>query len=154
MGEPPSPNPDAGKIHYGNRRDFALTPLRVTTRHIERYREHRESKSALQLIYPKRLLAEQRHLANRYLGMIPPQARQVVLDELEGRLRAEQRGARLVYNAVRFLGRLCEAVQDGTFEPNLGIAVRIARERTDHERFIRPPKHAEPSDRAVQQKAA
>lgn len=106
------------------------------------------------LIYPRGLLADERPLADGYLAMIAPEARQAVLDELAGRLQATERGAKPVYDRVQFLRRLCEAVQAGTFQPNLGISVRVARSKQPKQSSARPPLRAEPSDPAESRRAA
>ena len=79
------------------------------------------------LIYPKRLSENQRALADRYLNTVPADERQSILDELEGRLRSEQKGMSPVYDEMRFLHYLCRAVKKGDFVPNLGIKVRDER---------------------------
>ncbi len=84
------------------------------------------------LIYPRRLSDNQRELANRYLIVVPPEQRQAILDELEGRIRSEQRGMKPLYDELSFLYSLCKALKNGEFKSNLGIKVleeRIARER-------------------------
>ena len=69
--------------------------------------------------------------------MINPEDRQLVLDELQGRLSSEQKGMKPVYDELRFLHSLCKAAQKGEFVPNLGIKVVEARqERVSH---VRPP---------------
>ena len=84
------------------------------------------------MIYPKRLSENQRALADRYLKTVPADERQSILDELEGRLRSEQKGMNPVYDEIRFLHYLCRAVKKGDFVPNLGIKVRD--ERIDREK--------------------
>ena len=79
------------------------------------------------LIYPERLSENQRELADRYLNTVPADERQSILDELEGRLRSEQKGMNPVYDEMRFLHYLCRAVKKGDFVPNLGIKVRDER---------------------------
>ena len=79
------------------------------------------------LVYPRRLSDNQRDIANRYLGVLEPEQRQQILDELEGRFQAEQKGMKPVYDEIRFLIRLCELMKSGEFMPNLGIKVRDAR---------------------------
>ena len=79
------------------------------------------------LVYPKRLSENQRALADRYLNTVPTDERQSILDELEGRLRSEQKGMKPVYDEMRFLHYLCRAVKKGDFVPNLGIKVRDER---------------------------
>ncbi|MEW8024880.1 MAG: STY4528 family pathogenicity island replication protein [Candidatus Thiodiazotropha sp.] len=89
------------------------------------------------LIYPRRLSENQRELADRYLNNIPPDQRQAILDELEGRIRSEQRGMKPLYDEMSFLNSLCKALKKGEFESNLGIKVheeRIVRERALQQR--------------------
>jgi len=81
------------------------------------------------LIYPRRLIADQRELATRYLERVPVEQRQSVLDELEGRLRAEKHGAKPVYDELRYLHHLCTQVKAGGFHPNLGLKVQGERAR-------------------------
>lgn len=83
------------------------------------------------LIYPKRLLGEQLEVANRYLQILEPGDRQPVLDELEGRFQAEVQGMPPLYDELRFLHALCQAVKRGSFEANLGIKVRSQRQQRD-----------------------
>jgi len=84
------------------------------------------------LIYPRRLSDNQRELTDRYLSSVPPDQRQALLDELEGRIRSEQRGMKPLYDELSFLHSLCKALKNGEFKFNLGIKVheeRIAREK-------------------------
>jgi len=108
------------------------------------------------LIFPTRLKDNQRALAARYLTRIPVEHRQPVLDELAGRLQAEQHGAKPVYDELRYLHHLCVEVNRGGFHPNLGLKVQgerdrrrreaerlreeaVTRERERQERASRPP---------------
>ena len=75
------------------------------------------------LVYPKRLGDNQRDIANRYLRPLEPAQRQQILDELEGRFQAEQKGMKPVYDEISFLIRLCKRAQAGEFQPNLGLNV-------------------------------
>jgi len=79
------------------------------------------------LVYPVRLCDNQRDVANRYLSALTPKHRQPILDELEGRFRAERKGMRPVYDELSFLHSLCELVRQGKFQPNLGIKVQDER---------------------------
>ena len=79
------------------------------------------------LVYPGRLCGNQRDIANRYLRALSPAQRQPILDELEGRFQAEQKGMKPVYDDISFLIRLCDLTKSGDFLPNLGIKVREAR---------------------------
>ncbi len=84
------------------------------------------------LIYPKRLSDNQHALADRYLSTVPTGQHQAILDELEGRIRSEQRGMTPLYDELSFLHALCKALKNGEFQPNLGIRVheeRIARDK-------------------------
>ena len=82
------------------------------------------------LIYPRRLLDNQRAVADRYLRTLAPEQRQPILDELEGRFRSEQKGMRPVYDEIRFLHALCNAARNGKFQPNLGLKVLSRASRT------------------------
>jgi len=102
------------------------------------------------LIYPKRLMDNQRGVADRYLRALAPEQRQPILDELEGRFRSEAKGMRPVYDALRFLHALCEAARNGRFQPNLGLGVGAgrrrqaqARQRTDHAQTEKPAKETD-----------
>ncbi len=63
------------------------------------------------LVYPARLSDNHRDIAARYLRELPPEQRQPILDELEGRFRAEGKGMKPVYDAISFLHSLCKRVQ-------------------------------------------
>ena len=86
------------------------------------------------LVYPKRLGDNQRGIADRYLATVPPQQRQPILDELEGRFQAERKGMKPIYDEIRFLNSLCRLAQQGKFEPNLGLKVRQHREGNEASR--------------------
>ena len=85
------------------------------------------------LIYPRRLIADQREIAARYLASVPAEQRQSVLDELEGRFRAEREGAKPVYDELRYLHHLCTQVKAGGFQLNLGLKVQGERARRAQE---------------------
>ena len=85
------------------------------------------------LVLPARLKENQRALAARYLATIPAQHRQPVLDELAGRLQAEQQGAKPVYDELRYLHHLCRQVNEGGFVENLGLKVQTERDRRQEE---------------------
>ena len=84
------------------------------------------------LVYPERLTPKQREAAARHLAAIPDDRRQAVLDELEGRLRAERQGAKPVYDALSYLRHLCGKVNAGNFEASMGLEVQAER-RKRHE---------------------
>lgn len=81
------------------------------------------------LEFPSRLNAAHRVLALKHLKRVAADQRQALLDELEGRLRAERYGAKPVWDAIQYLARLCECALGGTFHANLGVAVAAERER-------------------------
>lgn len=93
----------------------------------------REAVSLEALIVPPRLKDNQRALAARYLGTIPVEHRQPVLDELAGRFLAEQHGANPVYDELRYLHHLCVQANRGGFVPNLGLKIQAERDRRRHE---------------------
>ena len=98
------------------------------------------------LVWPSRLDANQRIIAVRYLRTIDAQHRQAVLDELEGRFRAEAKGMDPLYDELSFLHALCRAVSAGTFHPHLGL--RVCSQRTARARAqTRPARHTPGSTR-------
>ncbi len=103
------------------------------------------------LIYPPRLSENQKHLADRYLAMIDPDDRQLVLDELQGRLESEQKGMKPVYDELRFLHSLCKAAQQGEFVPNLGI--KVAEARQDRVLHVPPPENEEQKSKVAEERA-
>ncbi len=80
------------------------------------------------LIYPRRLSEEQRKVADRLLKQFSVNGRQRLLDEMEGRIRAEQQGMAPLYDELSFLNTLCKAMKKGMFKYNLGIKVHDERE--------------------------
>jgi hypothetical protein len=80
------------------------------------------------LVYPTRLSNNHREIAARHLRVLNPDQRQPILDELEGRFRAEEKGMKPVYDEISFLHSLCKLMRKGEFQPNLGIRVRDGRE--------------------------
>jgi hypothetical protein len=109
------------------------------------------------LVLPVRLTPAQYPTVARYLTHVPDRDRQAVLDELAGRLEAEQRGARRVYDALRYLHQLCQRARAGEFVPNLGVAVRNARQAangiTATPPPVPPPRSEDPIDREIAQRA-
>ncbi|MGE3420148.1 MAG: STY4528 family pathogenicity island replication protein [Bradyrhizobium sp.] len=105
----------------------------TTTTLTDRDNSARESAAIDALIFPARLKDNQRALAARYLTRIPVEHRQPVLDELAGRLQAEQHGAKPVYDELRYLHHLCVEVNRGGFHPNLGLKVQGERDRRRRE---------------------
>ena len=97
------------------------------------------------LVYPSRLSDNHRDIATRYLSELAPGQRQPILDELEGRFRAEEKGMKPVYDEISFLHSLCKGMKKGKFQPNLGIRVRDARydakktESQDPSKRLAPP---------------
>jgi hypothetical protein len=86
------------------------------------------------LTYPSRFSANQCDLAGRQLAGVPAELRQRILDETEGRIRAERRGMTLVYDDLRFLASLCRAALKGEFQANLALNVEAEREARARER--------------------
>lgn len=121
-----------GKEHYssGCSSDYKRTTTTTPTTNSNSEESHSRpggAPSAEPLIYPSRLSDNQKVLADRYLDTIIPEDRQLVLDELQGRLESEQKGMKPVYDELRFLHSLCKAARQGEFVPNLGIRVAEAR---------------------------
>lgn len=90
------------------------------------------------LVYPARLTENHREIADRHLRDLTPEQRQPILDELEGRFQAEQRGMKPVYDEASFLYSLCVLMKNGKFQPNLGIKVRDARIERERDRCRTP----------------
>ena len=86
------------------------------------------------LTYPSRFSANQCDLAGRQLAGVPAETRQRILDEIEGRFRAERRGMPAVYDDLRFLASLCRAALKGEFQANLAFSVAAEREARARER--------------------
>jgi len=86
------------------------------------------------LTYPNRFSANQCDLAGRHLAAVPAELRQRILDETEGRIRAERRGMPVVYDDLRFLASLCRAALKGEFQANLAFGVEAEREARARER--------------------
>lgn len=101
------------------------------------------------LIYPRRLSDNQRDLADRYLSSVSPDQRQAILDELEGRIRSEQRGMKPLYDELSFLHSLCKALKNGEFKSNLGI--KVLEERMAREKALQQRREA-PGDRSADQR--
>ncbi len=105
---------------------------KTTTNNSERKNFVLHGAGNMSLVYPRRLSDNQRELADRYLSIVPLDQRQAILDELEGRIRSEQRGMKPLYDELSFLHALCKALKNGKFKSNLGIKVheeRAAREK-------------------------
>ncbi len=96
--------------HIGKPSNFALT-----------------GKDNQPLVYPARLCDNHREMAARYLSALVPDQRQPILDELEGRFQAEEKGMKPVYDELSFLHSLCKLMSQGKFLPNLGVKVRDRR---------------------------
>ncbi|MCX7063290.1 MAG: STY4528 family pathogenicity island replication protein [Proteobacteria bacterium] len=88
------------------------------------------------LTYPSRFSANQCELAGRLLAGVPAELRQRILDETEGRIRAERRGMPAVYDDLRFLASLCRAALKGEFQANLAFGVEAEREARARERQL------------------
>ena len=72
---------------------------------------------------------------------LSPVQRQPILDELEGRFQAEQKGMKPVYDEISFLAKLCKLAQADQFQPNLGIKVNESRHARDVARQRRAQKN-------------
>lgn len=104
--------------------------------------------SPSELIYPARLTADMRQLIQAEVEKLSPPQRQAVLDELEGRFRAEQLGAPPVFDELRYLQRLCRLVKRGRFKRNLGLKVQHQREQRAQEEARRRQARSELIDDA------
>ena len=61
---------------------------------------------------PRRLLKEQRKVADRLLNQFSVNQRQRLLNEIEGRIRAEIQGMAPLYAESNFLNILCKALKN------------------------------------------
>lgn len=105
------------------------------------------------LVWPSRLDTNQRIIAERYLRTIDAEHWQAVLDELEGRFRAEAKGMDPLYDELSFLHALCKAVTAGKFHPRLGL--RVCSERTGRAKIRMSactPRIAEPAEETAEQR--
>lgn len=110
-----------------------LSPQKLSPRNLKAARKTRS------LIYPRRLSEEQRKVADRLLKPFSVNERQRLLDEMEGRIRAEQQGMDPLYDELSFLNTLCKALKKRTFKYNLGIKVhdeRQARKRAEKKKRL------------------
>lgn len=123
----------------------------TTTPSVERKNYAGAEKNNTPLIYPKRLSENQRELADRYLSLVAPHQRQMVLDELEGRFRSEEKGMQPLYDEMSFLFCLCKAMNNGEFKENLGIRVREERIAREKARQKRQPRPVRPPDTGIQE---
>ena len=103
---------------------------------LQNLKEVNKTESAL--VYPRRLSEKQREVTDNHLSRVPVEKRQYLLDEMEGRIRAEKLGMPPLYDDLSFLNTLCNALLNGTFKFNLGIKVeesRQAKKRAELEKF-------------------
>jgi hypothetical protein len=107
--------------------------------------------SGCPLVYPARMSENHRELAARSLSRLSPEERQPILDELEGRIQAEARGMKPVYDEISFLHSLCKLTRKGKFRPNLGIKVRDRR--CEHEKHETRPCNDRPELETEESKA-
>lgn len=90
------------------------------------------------LVFPLELLVHEqgRKVAETLLAPVAPESRQMLIDELAGRIRQGARNGSPVNYPFKFLSALCRELAQGTFVPRLGIAIRAEREnrpvRTDN----------------------
>lgn len=79
------------------------------------------------LIYPAPLSEPERQVVGELLIRLPPDRAQLILDELDGRLR--QAGTTAVANRVGYVRRLRDLQLAGAFVPETAHAVQAARQR-------------------------
>lgn len=134
------------------------TVRKTTTTPTEQHNHHlaREAVVLEKLILPARLETAQHSIVASYLANVPDRDRQAVLDELAGRLGAEHHGAKPVYDVLRYLNGLCQRARGGGFVPNLGVAIRQARDQRQFEAnpgSLPPSQPSAPVDREAGRKA-
>jgi hypothetical protein len=92
---------------------------------------HRTETTDLELHFPTQFRVDERALAQVYLGRLPADRRQDVLDELQGRLGDGANGGPPIRNPIGYLVGLCNAADTDTFQlTSFGLQARLARERT------------------------
>jgi hypothetical protein len=80
------------------------------------------------LILPEALRGNEEALARLYMKQAPVSARQDILDELAGRLRAAKTKGEPIGNPIGYLTQLCKAAAEGRFVlTSLGLQVQQAR---------------------------
>ena len=117
----------ADQVQYLDTVKSSSSNNKTTTTANSSEKPHEDTEPAL--IFPRGLTENQRTLALHYLRRVPTAMRQAVLDELDGRLRAANYGAKPLYDPVRYLHRLCVEVEEGRFVVNLGEAILAERTR-------------------------
>lgn len=110
------------------------------------------------LVFPPDLSAHEqgRKVAETLLTPVAPESRQMLIDELAGRIRQGVRNGSPVNYPYKFLSALCREFAQGTFVPRLGIAIRAEREkglmRTNNLAQTAPkPKHTKDAKGSVPQ---
>lgn len=86
------------------------------------------------LVYPRRFSEGQCKEAEHCLERVAPAQRQSILDEVEGRIRAEKKGMNPLYDDLSFLRSLCKSARNGDFKANLGIKVQDERRQSEQVR--------------------
>ena len=129
--------------------DLFLTKHKTTTTEAPNFEALTHNERGERLTFPPRFSANERELAARYLAGVPAELRQRILDETEGRFRAERRGMPAVYDDLRFLASLCRAALGGEFQPNLGLKIDAERaaQAAEREQRIAAAAATAPADR-------
>jgi len=113
--------------HFFYKNAEETTPTTPTTPSDLKHHVRKSNTVEVELIYPQRLTDNQCRQADQHLAGVSQVDQQALLDELEGRFRAEARGMDPVYDPLNFLRFLCRAARRGKFVPNLGERVRKER---------------------------
>ncbi len=158
MSEPRNRNQNSKTVKEQEVDGCSSSTLKTTTTTTQKRDPSMGALCEIPLIFPARLSANQKALAEQYLAQHPVALRQVLLDELSGRLQAESYGAKPLYDELRFLHALCRAAKQGDFVPNLGLKVAEARlqrhAQTQSDRTPPPQPPTSDADRQAQQRAA
>jgi hypothetical protein len=80
------------------------------------------------LIFPQRLSESQRAALHHQLDGLPRHTAQQILDELAGRMQCSE-----VKNPIGYAGTLIRRARDGSFAPELALAVADARHRREED---------------------
>lgn len=95
------------------------------------------------LVWPPSLAAVEHDLCALLLEAVPSPYHQPLLDELEGRIRWGKTEGQPLRRPMSWFKKLCANAHQNTFMPDLGLAIKAAREK----RFSPPAPSAQPAER-------
>jgi hypothetical protein len=131
---PPTAQNDIAPSHHATEVGDA-DDTQTTTCSILNHHEQQPTRGCVELVFPKQFSILEIELAQTRLADLEPVLAQAVLDELAGRLNANSvRGAPLSY-----LRSLVACTKNGTFAPETGIRVALARKRANELAMLKRP---------------